>query len=136
MLTCVMPLMNKLFTMMSQTCLKSEKSNFKSFFILYVHSNLWSISLSLSPLSLSLNTEGGVLSVSCQTQAGSTISQVMIFNNKNEFGSQKQDTQRDKLVTIQNQKDTRSSLPWHEISLLLHSTSCIHSTFEKSKDTN
>ena len=26
-----MPLMNKLFTMMSQTCLKSEKSNFKSF---------------------------------------------------------------------------------------------------------
>ena len=34
-----------------------------------------------------------MLAVCCQTQAVSTISQMMIFNSKNEFGSQKPDTQ-------------------------------------------
>ena len=38
-------------------------------------------------------TKGDVLTGSCQTQAASTISQLKIFNSKNEFGSQKQDTQ-------------------------------------------
>ena len=33
-------------------------------------------------------TEGDVLAGSCQTQAASTISQLMIFYSKNEFGSQ------------------------------------------------
>ena len=38
-------------------------------------------------------TEGDVPAGSFQTQAASTISQLMIFNSKNESGSQKQDIQ-------------------------------------------
>ena len=77
-------------------------------------------------------TEGDVLAGSFQTQAASTISQLMICNSKTEFGSPKQDTQTNS-SPYKTQRDARSSLPWHETSLQLHSTSCSTERLRKGR---
>ena len=56
-----------------------------------------------------VQTEGDVLAGSFHTQAASTISEMMIFNIKNESGSQKQVTQ----TQTPRQRDAHSSLPLH-----------------------
>ena len=93
-----MPLMNKLFTMVSQI-IWSERSPTLSRFekrnSLQIY--LWSYTHTQDSMCVCVcvceQTEGDVLAGSFQTQAASTISQLTIFNSKNEFGSQKQDTQ-------------------------------------------
>ena len=92
---------------------------------------LWSSSLSLS-LSLCEQTEGGVLAVSCQTQAVSTITQLMIFNSKIVWFTKTKHPDTNS-SPYKNQRDTRSRLPWHETSLLLHSTSCITEHLRKGR---
>ena len=113
-----MPLMNKLFTMMSQTCLKSEKSNFKSFWKKneipfrsingQVHRHTLCVCVCVCvcvSVCVCEQTKGDVLAGSFQTQASSTIFQLMIFSSKNEFGSQKQDTQ------AQTRRHTKQETP-------------------------
>ena len=67
-------------------------------------------------------TEGGVLAVSCQTQAVSTISQVMVINSKNESGSRKQDTPTQ---TRGHVKTKETPVPVH-LGMKLHCSCTLH----------
>ena len=67
-------------------------------------------------------TEGDVLAGSFQTLAASTISQLMIFNSKYEFGSQKQDTQTQ---TRRHTKPKETPVPVY-LGMKLHCSCTLH----------
>ena len=78
-------------------------------------------------------TEGDVLAGSFQTQAASAISQLMIFNSKNEFGSQKQGTQtQTRRHTKPVRRPFQSTLAWNVTAAALYILQ--HRVFEKRED--
>ena len=68
-------------------------------------------------------------------QAASTISQLMIFNSENEFGSQKQNTQtQTRRHTKTKRRPFQSTLAWNFTAAALYILQ--HRAFEKREDKN